>query len=532
MNRVEIKRKQIQTLFVIIGAVVWLILGRLTGSEGIGYFAAAAECFGLLIILTSAAVPDALGKLLWSKKNKLQYKNERIIRRSALLLQGGMGLLGSVLLLLAAPLFAEQLFRLPGMVLALRIFAPAVWLRAVSAVIIGYFQGDGNMLPSIVVSALRQFFTLGFGAFFARLLGNYGEKVALLVRKEEMSAVYGAAGLAVAVVLTELFLLIFVLIVLMASRKQPAETEEGMKLSETFLTATGGLYRHAGREMLILLLLGLPFLMGGICCFRTGQVTTVEYGCFLSGYIVLLTVPVLLNSILTKSITVRAIAALRKDEKKYARELVGSMLHYHVITCLFGTVFLTTLARETAYTFMPEEVTADLLKNMLQTGGSVVILASLSLFFISVLFQLGKGLPVLIAVSAYALIGVLGTIGMVVWGKAGIRGMIIANMIALLILCILSGWFMLRYLRLKVDLLYWFAVPCIAALVCGLMWMLFGKYLTPHLGFAVTMLVGLVVGLVLYWLIQLCLRSFSKLELQTMPGGYFLNKCKEILPFG
>ena len=79
MNRVEIKRKQIQTLFLVIGAVVWLILGRLTGSEGIGYFAAAAECFGLFVILTSAVVPDALGKLLWSKRNKLQYKNERIM---------------------------------------------------------------------------------------------------------------------------------------------------------------------------------------------------------------------------------------------------------------------------------------------------------------------------------------------------------------------------------------------------------------------------------------------------------------------
>jgi len=532
MNRVEIKRNQIQTLLGIIGAVVWMFLGRITGYEGIGYFAAAAECFGLFVILTSAAVPNALGKLLWSRKNKLQYKNELIIRKSALLLQGILGLLGAVLLLLGATLLAEHLFQLPCMTLALRILAPAVLLRAILAVLTGYFQGNGNMLPSIAVTALRQVFYLGFGVMFARLLGAYGEKVSLLVRKDEMKAMYGAAGLATAVVLTELFLLLFVLVVWFASRRKPEKTEEGMKRSETMLTAAGGLYRQAGGEILVLLLLALPLMIGGVSYFRMDGALAKEYGCFLCGYLLLCAIPVLFVSAATKAIIAKAITAFRKDEKKYARELLGSMLHYHVISGLFASVFLTALARETAYTLIADEACAELLKSMLQKGSAAVLLAGLALFFLSILSMLDKFIPVLIAVSGYAFVAVLATVGVMLTGKAGLSGLILANIVALLILCILSGSFLVRCLRLRIDLLYWFAVPCIAILICGLVWMLLGKYLTSHLGFTVTMLTGLVVGLILYWSVQLCFRSFSKLELQTFPGGALLRKLKEWLPFG
>ena len=108
-----------------------------------------------------------------------------------------------------------------------------------------------------------------------------------------------------------------------------------------------------------------------------------------------------------------------------------------------------------------------------------------------------------------------------------IEGLVLAGIAALVVLCISMGAFVFKQLRVKVDLMYWIGIPCLAVLICGLIWYLLGRFLTPYLGYLVTMILGLLVGSAVYWAILILLRSFSRQETEILPGGWILSQLKE-----
>ena len=288
MNPVEVKRKQIQMYSHIIGVITLLAVGRIIQDAGVAYLAAAVECYFGVCLLISYGAADCLGKILRSRNGKGQNKNCAGLRKNAMLLQGAVGVAGSILLSACAGPLAEHVFELPYSSLLIRLFAPAVFLRTISSVLLGYFQGEGSELPTAAACVIRQVFILGFSLLFCNILKSYGEKVSGLLGREEFTFMWAGSGAAIAVSLTEILILLFLLLVYRGSSKERKKAEEGKKTRESFWDFTRILYGSMGAFLLTGLLERLPVWFGMVFFHKNAQGADLggqSYGVYYGQYL-------------------------------------------------------------------------------------------------------------------------------------------------------------------------------------------------------------------------------------------------------
>lgn len=578
MNQTEVMRKQIQAFAHVFWAVIWLILGRWIGYNGIAYFAAAMECFFVLAALLADRVPDTLGRMLRSCSSKGQLKNAATIRHSVLLFQALAGILGGVLLFGLSGVLAEKIFHMPYSMLAIRILAPALTIRVLTGVFLGYFQGSGTQMPTVAVSVLRQLLYLGFGALFVKLLKGYGEKVQLLLLNTSMPSMYGAAGMAAAVALTEVLLLIFVLVVYLGSSRKKGK-QEGLKKTETFLSSVGTLYGSMASLILIDILTRLPVWLGILFFQRKAadpEAAAWQYGLYYGGYLMICGIAILISTGMLHPMSARVASAVRKGELRFAKDLFQAALHGGIVWGLFAAVFLTAMSSQAAGVLTApveqvpmekisveqmsmeqesieqegtDQMSADPQEEakepaeeeqpagqdvalLLSCGAFLVLFAILSIIFVRILLYMGKQNLILCLMGGYVILFVVVMTICLNLPDQGLLSLIWAGLLATGGLCLVSGALVLNQLRAKLELLYTFAVPAGASLILGLVCFFLGKWLTAHLGNLFTMLLCLVIGMILYWGILLGFHSFRKQELDMLPGGRLLRGLMEQLHLG
>ena len=219
-------------------------------------------------------LPDRMGRMLRGRNARGQYRNVSRMRKNMMLFQIAEGLLGTVLCMSLGWILLEKVFLVPYGSMILWILSPALFLRCIQSVFLGYFQSEGSEMPSAVSSVLRQVFFLGLGLVFLGIFRNYGEKVSLLLKRTDFTSMYGAMGIAVGMLLSEVLVLLFVFVIYRGSMAGRREVESGMKGTDSFSSQLRTLLIPMGgdilRDMFLLLPLwiGLPEKVGGYLCIR------------------------------------------------------------------------------------------------------------------------------------------------------------------------------------------------------------------------------------------------------------------------
>jgi len=226
MNQVEVKRQQIQLCSYVLGFISIWILGKSVGDNGIAYLAMALQGFYILWCITGKYVAESLGRMLRSKSIRGQYKNGAKMRRNIMLQQCVCGFLGSIVFLACTGLLSERLFRMPYSRFLMLLLAPVIFIKTVSAVLTGYFQGNGSELPTAVSAILRQILFLGFAILFGNMLKEYGQKVSALLKQDAFTSMYGGVGIVLAILLTELLLTLFLFLVYKGTNRAPKANNE------------------------------------------------------------------------------------------------------------------------------------------------------------------------------------------------------------------------------------------------------------------------------------------------------------------
>lgn len=531
MNQAEIKRRQAQAISTILAFVTLAVIARVTGYNGVTYVAAALEACAFVYTIVSGGVSETLGKLLRIKNSKGQYKNAALMRRNIMLFQVALGAVGTAVILVAAEKIAEKLFRIQYSSFILMIFAPAVLLRSVSAVLLGYSKGEGAELPAAAAGILRQVFTLGFSLIFCRMLGNYGSKVSRLLAQENFTSMYGGVGVAIAATLTEIFVIIFLIMIYRAGRRPKNKTvQDGMRTTASFMDCIRALCGSRGIQAGIQLLTMLSVPMGLIFLQKAGggsEKTAVEYGVYIAGYGVVCGILSALVMFLLLPMCGRTVVLLRKEEHRFARTVFQGGVHIGMVHAGFLTVFVFAMAQQLAAAFCFEQ--AEIAAKMFRGGALIVLSAPLTLYFARVLLLTGKKYFVLGALAAADVVYAVAVTVLLNTGKTGILALVYAGMACSAVLCIVLGSFAYRQLRLKADWLQVLVVPIAAACVAGLIGMLLGRVFTPHLGNLITVLVCLALTSVLYWAGLLLLRNFREQELEVIPGGKLIIAAGQML---
>lgn len=530
MNQAEVKRRQAQAISTILALITLAVVARLTGYNGVTYVAAALEVYTFLYVIISAGIVDALGRVLRLRKTKGQYRNAERMRRNAMLFQMALGAAGAAIALIGGERIAEKMFKVQYSSLILMLLAPVVFLRSVSQVLLGYSRGERAELPAAAAGILRQLFILGFSVLFCKITSNYGYKVSRLLVQENYTSMFGGVGVSIAVTLSEVFVIIFLLLIYRKSRRpENRAVQEGMRVTDSFMDSIRILCVNRGAQVGILLLAILSIPVGLISFQKAGDSSgkAAEYGVYLAGYCVVWGFCAALVMLALIPICGKTVSLLRKDEQRFARTVFQGGVHAGVVCSAFFVVFVTVMAPQMAAVVCPEQ--AELGAKMLRGGSLVILSVALCLYFARLLILTGRKYLVLAAVAVADVIDILAVAVLLNVGKVGILALVYGGMAGSGVLCIILGMLAYRQFRQRMDWMQTLVVPLAVACVTGLLGMLLGKVFTPHLGNLITLIVCLVFMEVLYWAGLLLLRNFREQELEIMPGGKLLNAMGQML---
>ena len=468
MNQVEIKRKQIQFFsYCLAGINVW-VFGKQLGNNGLAYLAAAFLVFLFFWILTGKNVPDRLGRLLRSRNAKGQYKNVSKMRRNMMIFQIAAGLVGAVLCAALGYFVLEKAFRIPYGSMILWILCPALILRCMQSVLLGIFQSEGSEMPSAVSAILRQVFYFGLGLLFLGIFRTYGEKVSLLLKKDDFTAMYGA-------IIGDLLLYLPLWTGLVLFEKNAADIYAAADSYGVFIG------RYLDTMLLVVVLLCMGILPG----------------------------------------VAKAGAHIRKKEERYAQNAIQSGIQGVFLHGMFFTVWLAVLAVPLAQTI--DNSVGILLGEMFTTGSSVVLWALL-LFYCSQILKLsGKNHLLLLGYGVMDLVFVITSTILFRMENAGILSIVLGSVIGMAAGAVCLCVILCLQRKTRPDALRGLAIPAGCCCACGLLAFGLEKLLFPHVGAVVTVISELIITLLLYWFLLLLLRCLRGQDFQYIPGGRLMR---------
>ena len=177
-------------------------------------------------------------------------------------------------------------------------------------------------MPSAVSSVLRQVFFLGLGLVFLGIFRNYGEKVSLLLKRTDFTSMYGAMGIAVGMLLSEVLVLLFVFVIYRGSMAGRREAESGMKGTDSFSSQLRTLLIPMGGDILRDMFLLLPLWIGLLFFQKRSAdiyASVSAYGIFVGRYLITILMPVAILSAGILPGVARTGSHIRKKEERYAR---------------------------------------------------------------------------------------------------------------------------------------------------------------------------------------------------------------------
>ncbi len=209
----------------IVGALFKIPLANLLGGTGMGYFSTAYGLYSPIFALTAAGIPTAIMRTTARCAACDNLCRAAVVKKYAVLLFAGTGLLGTFLIAGLSVPFAEYIACSPKSVPAILCISPAVTLCCIASVFRGYREGLADVKPSAAASVAEAVSRAVFGLSLSYAAIYYG-KTAFLNGKDvfgvscstieqaySASLPYAAAGAILAVSISEGFGLITLLII-------------------------------------------------------------------------------------------------------------------------------------------------------------------------------------------------------------------------------------------------------------------------------------------------------------------------------
>jgi len=149
-------------LVKIIGALYKLPLRAVIGDEGYSYFSTAYDIYTVLLLISTAGLPVAMSRMISQASSLGNSAQVRRVYKTARGIFLALGLVSTLLMLG----FCHQLAAWQGQPdawFAIVCLAPCAFLMGIMSTYRGFFQGQGNMIPTSVSQVLEAVFKLAAG---------------------------------------------------------------------------------------------------------------------------------------------------------------------------------------------------------------------------------------------------------------------------------------------------------------------------------------------------------------------------------
>ncbi len=513
----------------IIGLLYRLPVTNIITDHGNDYYSAAYEIYNVILLISSYSLPLAVSKVISAKVALGEYRNSWRAFKGALYMSLVVGAVGSALTFFGAGFFTGTLLNTPESELCLKVLALAVFVMAVMGVLRGFFQGMGTMMPTAISQIVEQVVNAVVSIAAASYLYSYGTRLdaAAGIADGKNGAIYGAAGSTLGTSLGAAAGLLFLIFVMLLynrilhknlRRDQVSQKESyGATLHVLILTIVPVILSTAVYNISGIVDQGVfKYLMLDV---QKADKSTVEvyWGIYVGKYKLLTNVPIAVASALSAS-TIPALtrARISGDWEEMRRKTEGA-IRMVMLICIPSAFGLTALG----------EPILDLLSwnsnaiapKLFFIGSAAVIFYGLSTLTNGILQGIDKmQIPVrnaVIALVSHLLLMIV----LVQVFKLHIYGVVLAYLFFAILMCILNGLAIRKYMDYHQELIRTFVIPSVSSLIMALaVWLLY-QPLHKFIGVRISTLLCLMLAVVIYAFFVLLLHGITEEELRAFPKG-------------
>ena len=503
----------------LIGAVYKIPLGNIIGDEGKAHFTVAYNIYNLLLTISTAGLPLAISKLT-SEAHALGRENEkRKIFRTAIWLFFALGACFSLLMYFGAEQLAA--FMVDDLAFwSIRALAPAVFCVCLLACMRGYTQGQGNMKPTAISQVLEALCKLGFGLSLAWYFLQLGYGV-------EISAAGAILGVTIGTIMSMLFLIFY--LVTHRDRQLSSDVPESSGTLMKKVLLIGVPITLSNSAMSIITLIDSKIVLGRLEAISSAltETPTALYGQYTFGMDLINLPPSFVYPVTMSLIPFAAAAMARKDNAEASR-IISSAFRLIAILAIPAGVGLSVLSGPILRMLYPAQAEAAAAAGPhLQVLGIACIFICLMTLTNAILQSYGHERIPICTMVAGGVVKIVMNYVLVGNSAINIHGAPISTLCCYLVISGLNLFFVWKYSPEKPRYLQLFTKPVVASVVMGAMaWAGYGLTLRVLNGgeyaygaSAVSTLVGIGAGVVVYFILVIALRILRAEDLRSIPKG-------------
>ena len=520
----------------IIGMVYRIPMQNKIGNAAMGMYSSAFYIYNIILLLSSYSLPLAVSKMVSARVALGQHKNAYRIFQSSMIFSLISGSVAGLRMFFGADFFAVKLLNEPGAAYAIKVLAPTVFVMAFLGTLRGYFQGLGTMIPTAVSQVLEQIINAVISIVAAFLLFDMGARVDIAKGTDIYADAYGAAGGTLGTAAGALTALIFCFVLFRMYRRI---LKRQMRRDNTVMLES---YGNIARVLVATI---VPVIISGTVYNVSNLVDNSIYGFYMKSvgesahymakwgvysgqYYLLINVPIAISNALSSSMLPSLTRTVTEGNKGEVLRKINMTIRFSMIVAIPSAVGLTLLGAPIVEMLFNQDT---------KLGGDLLFLGSLAVIFFSlstVTNGILQGINKMKTPVRNALISLILHVGILVallYGlKTGIYGVVIANMLFGLSMCILNGISIANYLNYRQEVKKTFVLPFLASLIMGgcsyLVYYLLNMLTKRN---SIACLAAVIVAVAVYFVMLIVFRCVDEKELHSMPmGGKMVRIAKKL----
>lgn len=514
-----------------IGMIYRIPLTHILGDDGNGYYSTANEIYTIILMISSFSLPLAVSRLVAEREYAGEVKNSYKVLICSLRFAAVTGGILSILTFLLGGVITKYVMGVELASYALRVLAPAIFLFALTGVLRGFFQGHGTMVPTAVSQIIEQIINAIVSVAGAYVMLQYGLKLGEKKGDAELGTALAAAGGTFGTVASVGVALLFMIVIYLGYRNG---FKRRMKKDKTRRRESDrAIYRAITYTILPIVLSTLVYNISTIIDqgvfnhilagmgFTQKQYATV-WGIYSGKFRVLMNVPLSIASCLAPSVVPALTEAMANNDLREAGLRTRDTIRYTMVFTIPCAVGMAALARPIMMMLYGNNDSLALAAGIMQSGALLTVLLALSTLTTGILQGLGEmQAPLVHAATAVAIhLGFL--VLFVVKFKWNIYGVVYANIIFGLIICLLNARSIRKKLHYRQEIKKTFLVPVIAAGVMGIAAYLVHRVFNLFAGNTISTILAVCVGAVVYGICLVRLGGILEREIRRLPKGDLL----------
>ncbi len=502
----------------VLGAFFRIPLGRIIGSEGLGYFQVGYPIYAFLLSFSTQGFPTAISKLVSEKRAKGDTAAAHKVFRTSLKILLTLGVLSSLILAFGARYIVDNVVKSPNAYYSVIALAPALLVVSAMAAFRGYFQGMKNMAPTAISQVAEQFGRVIIGLLLAVLLLNKGIEFAAA------GAAFGASiGGVFGFLIIYYIYRLFRVRILASFDRLPNEQEAPTKIIIRDLLKVAIPITIGGAVMPLINIVDTMIVLRRLQAigFSYEEANSL-FGQLTGMAATLINLPQVFTVALSVSVVpVIAEATANKDFKTVQAD-TRSAFRVSLLIGLPAAVGLAILSGPIMKLLFPNEPAS---------AGEILLFLSMAVFFLTQLQTLtgvlqGVGKPTIpvrnLMIGAVVKFFVTYTLTGI--PSLNVKGAALGTVSAYLVASVLNFFAVKRYTKTTFNLVQFFAKPLSSVFAMGLVVALTFRGLASNLGNNLSTVVAIGVGVVIYGLALLLTGTITKADFDLLPGGPRLAK--------